>query len=441
MTNPPITARPAGGLFFPVAGSMGLSARGTTTPKLTEKIVWAGSNLGSYAMAAEATRQLAEQDVSAGRIRRQVKQVGDARLAERERAVAELQAIDLPLRRKGSSHREAPPVAVVMMDGGRYQRRDHFAARGESRVSQEEASTHWRETKVGCLLSMTSQVHPHDPCPQIPDDFVYASVVQEIAKMAVNTGSNASSDDPTDDPTSSTATMLLPRNDSPYRPPKLHRRDVVASGQSAEEFGWQLEARARKLNFPAAPRRAFVADGAKTNWRVWREHFPDATPIADLIHALSYAWSASKIEEGEATYQKWAQLIWQGDVAEVIEHLETLQAVHGGPPKESASDVRQHVDRALTYFRNNAIYMNYPAYRQQGLPITSAHIESTVKLINRRIKGTEKFWERTTSEGVLQLRADYLSDSNPMADFWPRYHASQTGSNAYQHESTQLQSA
>jgi len=394
-------------------------------------------------MAAEATRQLAEQDISAGRIRRQVRQAGEARLAERQRAVAELRAIDLPRRRRGSSHREAPQVAVVMMDGGRYQRRDHFAARGEARPrgSQEGTSTHWRETKVGCLLSMTSQVHKHDPGPQIPDDFVHAAVVQEIANMAVNPGSHASSGAPADDSTSSTATTLPPSDDSPYQPPKLHRRDVVASGQSSEEFGWQLEVRARKLNFPAAQRQAFVADGAKTNWRIWREHFPDATPIADLIHALSYAWSASKIDEGEATYPKWAQLIWQGDVAEVIEHLQTLQSVHGGPPQDSPSDVRHHVDRALTYFRNNAIHMNYPAYRQQGLPITSAHIESTVKLINRRIKGTEKFWERETSEGVLQLRADYLSDSNPMADFWRRYHANQTGSGAYRNAGKELQSA
>jgi hypothetical protein len=444
MTNRLITARPAGGLFFPVAGSMGLSARGTTTPKLTEKIVWAGSNLGSYAMAEEAARQLAEQEISAGRTRRHVKQVGDARLVERASRVAELKAIDLPSRRRGSSHREAPQVAVVMMDGGRYQRRDHFAARGEGKsrgAAKQEASTHWRETKVGCLLSMTSQVHGHDPCAEIPDDFAHASAVQEIAKVAANTGSNACSGAPPDDSTSSTATMLLDNDASPYKPPKLNSRDVVASGQSSDEFGWQLEVRARKLNFPVAQRQAFVADGAKTNWRIQQEHFPDATPIADLMHALSYAWSASKIDEGEATYQKWAQLIWQGDVAEAIEHLETLQSVHGGPPQDAPSDLRHHVDRALTYFRNNATHMNYPAYRQQGLPITSAHIESTVKLINRRIKGTEKFWERETSEGVLQLRADYLSDSNPMADFWRRYHASQIGSNAYQHAGKELQSA
>jgi hypothetical protein len=195
------------------------------------------------------------------------------------------------------------------------------------------------------------------------------------------------------------------------------------------------------LNFPAARRQAFVADGARTNWRIQRQHFPDATPIADLMHALSYAWSAAKIDDGEATYQKWAQFVWQGDVSEVIEHLKTLQSVHGPPAEDSPSDPRHHVARALTYFENNASHMNYPAYRQQGLPVTSAHIESTVKLINRRIKGSEKFWQRATSEAVLQLRADYLSDGNPMAGFWPRYHASQTGSNAYLHVSEKLQSA
>ncbi len=36
-------------------------------------------------------------------------------------------------------------------------------------------------------------------------------------------------------------------------------------------------------------------EDVSTNWRVQREHFPDATPIADFMHALFYAWSAAKI--------------------------------------------------------------------------------------------------------------------------------------------------
>jgi hypothetical protein len=383
-------------------------------------------------MAEEGVSQLSEQSVSATRIRRLVKRVGQARLAERDEAIEKLKTMDLPSRRSGSSHQEAPQVAVAMMDGGRYQRRDHFAARGEAKAFGhcDESKTHWRETKVGCLLSMTSEVHSEDPCPQIPDDFVHAHAVQEIAKMAANTGSNAS-------PATPPAAALASEPGEPsfsaaaYKPPKLKSRDVVASGQSSAEFGWQLESRARQLNFPSAARQAYVADGAKTNWRIQQQHFPHATPIADLIHALSYAWSASQVDEGEATYQSWAQLIWQGDVAEVIEHLQTLQSVHGQASEETSSDPRHHVDRALTYFGNNASHMDYPSYREQGLPITSAHIESTVKLINRRIKGTEKFWDREASEAVLQLRADYLSDSKPISRFWARYHANQTGSNAY----------
>ncbi len=35
--------------------------------------------------------------------------------------------------------------------------------------------------------------------------------------------------------------------------------------------------------------------------------------------------------------------------------------------------------------------MKYDQYRRQGLPITSSPIESTVKQINRRVKGSEKF--------------------------------------------------
>jgi len=76
--------------------------------------------------------------------------------------------------------------------------------------------------------------------------------------------------------------------------------------------------------------------------------------------------------------------------------------------------------------------MNYPEYRRNGLPITSSHIESTVKLINRRIKGTEKFWLKSSSEQVLQLRADHLCESKPLAPFWQRWHADHTGSNQYQ---------
>lgn len=62
--------------------------------------------------------------------------------------------------------------------------------------------------------------------------------------------------------------------------------------------------------------------------------------------------------------------------------------------------------------------MNSPEYRRAGLPITSAHMESTVKRLNRRVKGSEKYWSHSGAEALLQLAADHLSTSQPMTEFW-----------------------
>ncbi|MBV8576011.1 MAG: hypothetical protein JOZ58_13385, partial [Acetobacteraceae bacterium] len=36
----------------------------------------------------------------------------------------------------------------------------------------------------------------------------------------------------------------------------------------------------------------------------------------------------------------------------------------------------------------------------------------------QRVKGTEKFWSEEGAEALLQLRADYLSDGDPVETFW-----------------------
>ena len=97
------------------------------------------------------------------------------------------------------------------------------------------------------------------------------------------------------------------------------------------------------------------------------------------------------------------------------------------------AQMRQVVDQTLTYLRNHQDKMHYEAYRRQGLPITSSHIESVVKQINQRVKGTEKFWSEDGSEAVLQLRADYLTDGQPLEAFWQGRQAAATGQRRYRH--------
>jgi hypothetical protein len=405
-----------------MAGRLGLPARSTVTPKILQKMVWAGSNLGSYAMAEEAMRELGGVSVSLRRIRRVVSQVGNERVAERKAAVERFKEMDLPKQQIGSSAVDPPRIAVTMMDGGRYQRRDHFGE--EDRPAREK---HWREDKVGCLLSMSGVTRQSDPTPELPAWLATSSAVAELAKMAEKRGDFEASEPSEDLPVETPDPAIYPS-------PELISREVVASSAEAESFGWQLAARAWQRGFPAAERQAFVADGAHVNWTIQRRHFSHATPILDLMHALSYAFTAALAMPEQGVYRRWAEWIWKGEVDQVIAALEARQQQIGKPPTDaSPADPRSRIERALTYYEYHRPRMKYPEYRRLGLPLTSSHIESTIKQINRRVKGTEKFWSQSTSESVLQLRSDYLSDSAPLDAFWLRHQARQTGENTYAH--------
>ena len=131
-------------------------------------------------------------------------------------------------------------------------------------------------------------------------------------------------------------------------------------------------------------------------------------------------------------YRRFAEWIWQGAVQRVIHELKTHQQRLGLPEKDAGeADPRQRIHRALTYYTNHRRRMNYAEYRRDGLPLTSSHIESAIKQINARVKGTEKFWRNDHANAVLQLRADSLSDWQPMDKFWIRWRANLTGANQY----------
>ena len=136
--------------------------------------------------------------------------------------------------------------------------------------------------------------------------------------------------------------------------------------------------------------------------------------------------------EGWEVYKTWIQSVWSGKVEAVIRALE-IRLAELGEAKEDESETspRRVVSEALGYLRNNAGRMRYDAYRKAGLPITSSHMESTVKMFNYRVKGTEKFWSEPGAEAMLQLRADYLSETELMDTFWEDRQGTATGWRPY----------
>ena len=132
--------------------------------------------------------------------------------------------------------------------------------------------------------------------------------------------------------------------------------------------------------------------------------------------------------KGWALFVRWITWVWRGEVSRVIVELAARQQEIGLPTDDDGpTSVRRIVSEALTILQNQQSRMNYPNYRKQGLPITSSHIESTVKLLNHRVKGTEKFWSESAAEALLQLKADTLSDTAPLELFWHHRPARMTG--------------
>jgi hypothetical protein len=193
---------------------------------------------------------------------------------------------------------------------------------------------------------------------------------------------------------------------------------------------------ARQRNFFGEGRRAFLGDGLPVNWAIQQRYFARFTPILDFVHALSYVFAAAFAgrpqAEGEEIYKRWIQAAWSGQVATIVTELEARSAALGSPTADGAgSDPRELVFESLRYLRNNAERMRYDAYRRQGLPIMTSAVESVIKMMNRRVKGSEKFWSEPGAEAILQLRADYLGETETMSRFWLEREAQASSHRSY----------
>jgi hypothetical protein len=428
--NHTATAGIVGGLFFPQSKRLGIDL-GHYSPAVLERVIYAGTHQPSFERASQALLHLADLQVPTKQVERLVQRIGAERCAERDAAVGAYAALPLTQRKSLPPGVAAPSLAVVQADGGRLQILDRSAtvATGQPSAGRSTPASHWREDKVGLLATMTSAASDVDPCPTVPEYFVDPLRILKLTREIKGSTGVAEEELPEDTPALvSPPAAALP----PYTAPVLQQRSVVATRNDVYAFGPMLAQAAWERGFYAAPRRAFLGDGSSTNWGLWERHFASFIPIADFIHALSYVFQAAMAGRsfllGWAAYRDWIGQVWAGQIEPVIVALAQRQ-VELGPvtDDEPETSPRHRVAEALGYLQNQKGRMRYAEYRKQGLPITSSHIESTIKQINQRVKGTEKFWSPVGAEAILQLRADGLSETAPLVGFWQRRQASATG--------------
>ena len=413
------------------------------SPSLLEKVSALGVLLKSFPQGAVASQKLLEFALGSKRVERVTERIGSERVTQRKAAVLAYKTRPLMETVAGPPDVAPPDCAAVMCDGGRHQRVEQ----------NEDSKTHWYEYKAGICLSVESVMSAQDPCPEVPafllDHDAVATLTREIGHKAADvpeaadpsgvsladtaTGASLEALLTASAAAAELATSASPRRGLPLSPQVLSR-DVVATLENSREFGRLLATQAWSLGLFQATRKAFVADGLNWNWSLFEQHFQPFgfVPILDLIHAVTYVFAAATAgrppSQSSTIYRRWVTWVWRGEVSQVIVELAARQAELGLPTDtDSDTSPRRIVRDALTYLQNQQSRMNYPEYRRQGLPLTSSHMESTIKELNYRLKGSEKFWSKSGGEAVLQLKADTLCDSQPLIPFWTQRQNTRTG--------------
>jgi hypothetical protein len=266
---------------------------------------------------------------------------------------------------------------------------------------------------------MTRVVSECDPEPELPACFRDRAYVEKVIGAIGGTGPmgppgpEAQRPDMLPSPTAAGAA-------EPRDTPELAVRTYVATTASVDQFGPMVAAEARRRNFAEAAGRAFLGDGSAWIWGLHRRFFPTFVAIVDFLHALAHLFTAARAVTADTQgrwelFEAWAEACWEGRVDRVIAELRTWCEVQVGLcgaelQRLADDDPRRVIARVLGYLEENRERMDYPRYRREGLPWTTSHVESTVKVFNRRVKGSEKFWSESGAEAILQLRAAFLSE-------------------------------
>jgi hypothetical protein len=444
----------AGSFFFPLDVRLALGTE-NYSPDVLAKMIRQASKAPSFAEASDDLRELAGIEISATHLQRLSERVGAEWAETRDEEVEKFRQAKLE-----RSYKEPPRgAATVMLDGGRLQTRAEESGRGVSDAA-------WRESKVACCLTLQTTAQAVDPRPEPPTKFLeptaaarLASEVKRRSRPATERNSENSSQKrvsqkkkPQKKKQKKLAKRqlvkqkLVKQRSAKQKPAKRHRsrrqkpvrvRTVVATMANSERFGWQVAAEVHRRGLVRANRKACVCDGQAYNWSIYEMHLLPAGFIAilDFVHLLAYLHDAAHALHGAdaaagwKTYSQWLRWAWSGKVGQL---LSSLRAAIGTLARRgsAATPRRETIEETLTYVTNNRQRMNYPEYRRLGLPISSAPVESTIKQINRRVKGSEKFWLEGGVEAILQLRAAQLSQDDRWTRNWlrPRKHRQAAGS-------------
>ena len=420
---PPAAARLAGGSFSPADERLKLGSE-DYSPGLLKKIEYAGGNARSFEAAAESLEKMAEASISARHVERLTERLGKERSGERDKAAEAMRK-----RKLHAKYKQAPAVAVVMLDAGKAQFRKENAGPGVH-------GPRWGDTKVACLQTYSDVGYDKDPQPDPPEAFLDPERVERLCREMERIRGPGGQGPPEDKAPEKPERNRRRRKPRRRKRPQRLVRTVVATTAAVEEFGWMVSAEAMQRKMYAAKKRAVVGDGGNWIEPLGQMHFDGWLQILDFLHLLVHLYAAARLaysgnpKTAWELYERMLRDAWDGKVQTVIDTLASQvrrlrgdrapAGSVGGNPSSTGKDACRVVELALAYVERNRERMDYPRYRRMGLPVSSSLVESLIKQINFRVKGSEQFWTNGGLEAVLQVRAAYLSEDDRAEAFHRR---------------------
>ncbi|MCJ7623875.1 MAG: ISKra4 family transposase [Anaerolineaceae bacterium] len=197
-----------------------------------------------------------------------------------------------------------------------------------------------------------------------------------------------------------------------YNTKELHGKDIYyyTSLEKVKKFGELVWGSAVHHNVDLTQEIIFVCDGAAWIWKLVDLYFPKAVQIVDWYHACEYLQPIADTlftsggEEKKTWVQEMQDLLWEGEVSDVI------SACHALLDHPAAADPARS---AATYYSNNQARMNYAYFRQQGYFIGSGTVESACKqIVSMRLKRSGARWTFAGAQATAKARAAWLSHGN-----------------------------
>jgi hypothetical protein len=190
---------------------------------------------------------------------------------------------------------------------------------------------------------------------------------------------------------------------------------AAPSGPAARSspFALRVDREAQRRGFDQAPRRVVLGDGAVWIWNVADEACPGAIQIVDLFHAKQHLSDVAAALYGPGTdlSRQWARR--RHDELDAG-HLHALvRALRAHAPTTPAAAL------CIGYLVRNRRRMRYPAFRAQGLCVSTGVVEAGCKTaIGARLKRTGMHWTLAGADAIIALRCGILSGR--FEDFWER---------------------